>query len=326
MRSKKIYTICGRHEQSTGHMAEGYARATGLPGVVLVGSGAALTNTITPLQDALCDGTPMVVVCVDSPYGGRYHKHEDVDVLQLSESCTKWNMKVPNLESLSRTFEQALQIAKNGRPGPVLIYLPTYMTSVIHKLQSRTGIHEQRLSRSKSAILAPLNDTYQKLTKIANLVNIATKPVIFAGQGMMAHPEGRIILKNFADKTSIPVTTSLQGLGAFDETDEKALHMLGLYGTAYANMAVQNADLIIALGARFDDRVTGNITKFAPKAMAAGSQGRGGIVQFDIAPKNVNKVVKAHEFVYGDCATRLSELSSMVKTVPSRPEWFGIDN
>ncbi|KAK5445139.1 hypothetical protein LTS15_010230 [Exophiala xenobiotica] len=130
------------------------------------------------------------------------------------------------------------------------------------------------------------------------------------------------VLKDFAEKTAIPVTTSLQGLGAFDELDRKALHMLGMHGTAYANLAIQEADLIIALGARFDDRVTGNVAKFGPKALLAAAEGRRGIVHSDIAPKNIDKVVASVETVTGDCTVNLQRLSRLVNSVPDRPEWF----
>lgn len=134
------------------------------------------------------------------------------------------------------------------------------------------------------------------IQRVANLINIAKKPVIYAGQGVIALPAGPQLLKELADKSSIPVTTTLQGLGGFDELDEKSLYMLGMHGSPFANMAMQEADLIIALGARFDDRVTGNIAKFAPQAKAAAAEKRGGIVHFEIMPKNINKYVFSQFF------------------------------
>jgi acetolactate synthase-1/2/3 large subunit len=145
------------------------------------------------------------------------------------------------------------------------------------------------------------------INRVANLVNVAKKPILYVGQGLLARPDGPEILKEFADKACIPVTTTLQGLGGFDELDPKALHMLGMHGSAYANMAMQEADLIIAVGARFDDRVTLSIPKFAPQAKLAATEGRGGIVHFEIMPKNINKVVQANE---------------AVEAVSERPEWF----
>ena len=153
---------------------------------------------------------------------------------------------------------------------------------------------------------------------------MAKKPIVYAGQGVISQPEGPKLLKELADKASIPVTTTLQGLGGFDELDEKALHMLGMHGSAYANLAMQEADLIIALGARFDDRVTGSIIKFAPQAKAAAAEGRGGIVHFEIMPKNINKVVQATEAVEGDVVDNLALLLPQVKnkSMAERKEWF----
>jgi acetolactate synthase I/II/III large subunit len=160
------------------------------------------------------------------------------------------------------------------------------------------------------------------IQRSADLINIAKKPVIYAGQGIVSAPEGPALLKALADKANIPVTTTLQGLGGFDEQDDKSLHMLGMHGSAYANMAMQEADLIIALGARFDDRITGSVAKFGPAAKAAAAEGRGGIIHFEIMPKNINKVVQATQAVEGDVATNLSLLLPLVNEVPSRPEWF----
>lgn len=325
LRSNKSFTVLGRHEQGSGHMAEGYARATGKPGVVFVTSGSALTNLITPMQDALCDGTPMVVFCADASYAPEATRTQEVEVLSISESCTKWNMVVRSIEDLPRRIDEAFEIASSGRPGPVLVHIPQHFDSeVLRRPALSSSFLRQRIDQGRGSISkAKLsNQLDQNLYRVAHLVNIAKKPVLYVGQGMLGHPEGARVLKDFADKTSIPVTTSLQGLGVFDELDKKSLHMLGLHGSAYANLAIQEADLIIALGARFDDRVTGNITKFAPQTLVAAAEGRGGIVHFDIAPKNVNKVVLATETVKGDCTVKLAELSGLVDAVPERPEWF----
>ncbi|KAK7905502.1 hypothetical protein LTR67_000225 [Exophiala xenobiotica] len=315
LRSDKMQTILARHEQGTGHMAEGYARATGRPGIALTASGAAFTNMITPIQDALCDGTPMVIFCVQEPRGSALDPDEQVDVLNISESCTKWNVRVDSIEHLPRRITEAFQIATTGRPGPVLVLLPPHISLQTLQRPARfDSFLSQRLYPGGGSVGSGSrdNESNQTLHRIAQLVNTAKKPVLYVGQGMMGHPEGAKVLKEFADKTAIPVTTSLQGLGAFDELDRKALHMLGLHGTAYANLAIQEADLIIALGARFDDRVTGNVAKFGPKALLAAAEGRGGIVHFDIAPKNIDKVVASIETVTGDCTVNLQRLSRLV--------------
>jgi acetolactate synthase-1/2/3 large subunit len=160
------------------------------------------------------------------------------------------------------------------------------------------------------------------IKRVAKLVNMSKKPVIYAGQGVLGHPDGPKFLKELSEKSQIPVTTTLQGLGGFDEEDPKSLHMLGMHGSAYANMAMQEADLILALGARFDDRITGAVAKFAPQAKQAALEGRGGIVHFEVMPKNINKVVQATEAVEGDVTQNLGLLLPYLDTVASRPEWF----
>src|SRR5256714_1311105 len=212
-----------------------------------------------------------------------------------------------------------------GGPGPGPDNRPKYVTAGILR---RAIPMASTLPAHQSAATIAARDLAQHqldgaIGRVAALINIAKKPVIYAGQGVIGQPDGPRLLKELSDKAQIPLTTTLQGLGGFDELDPKSLHMLGMHGSAYANMAMQEADLIIALGARFDDRVTGNIAKFAPRAKAAAAEKRGGIVHFEIMPKNINKVVQATEAVEGDVSTNLGFLIPKVKQVSSRPEWFG---
>lgn len=323
--SKHFDFILPRHEQGAGHMAEGYARASGLPGVVLVTSGPGATNVITPMQDALSDGTPMVVFCGQVPTSAiGTDAFQEADVIGISRACTKWNVMVKNVAELPKRIKEAFEIATSGRPGPVLVDLPKDVQASIlqHAIPTASTLPSHPSAASMAAKELSKRQLESSIRRVANLINIAKKPVIYAGQGMIALPEGPALLKELADKASIPVTTTLQGLGGFDELDEKSLHMLGMHGSPYANMAMQEADLIIALGARFDDRVTGNIAKFAPQAKAAALENRGGIVHFEIMPKNINKVVQATEAVEGDVAENIALLIPHLKTTPSRPEWF----
>lgn len=327
--SKHFDFILPKHEQGAGHMAQGYARASGKPGVVLVTSGPGATNVITPLQDAFSDGTPMVVFCGQVPTTAiGSDAFQEADVVGISRACTKWNVMVKNVAELPKRINEAFQIATSGRPGPVLVDLPKDVTAGILRKAIPASSTTPLPSRPSAASRAAQDISRQQLTasikRVADLINIAKKPVIYAGQGVIALPEGPALLKELADKASIPVTTTLMGLGGYDELDEKALHMLGMHGSAYANMAMQEADLIIALGARFDDRVTLNITKFAPAARAAAAEKRGGIVHFDIMPKNINKVVQATEAVEGDVAGNLAHLVPMVekKSMSDRKDWF----
>ncbi|RPB00080.1 acetolactate synthase [Choiromyces venosus 120613-1] len=323
--SKHFRFILPRHEQGAGHMAQGYARASGKPGVVLVTSGPGATNVITPVQDALSDGTPLVVFCGQVPTSAiGTDAFQEADVIGISRACTKWNVMVKDVAELPRRINEAFEIATSGRPGPVLVDLPKDVTAGI--LRKAIPVASNLPSHPSAASLAAKDARKRHLDatveRVAKLVNMAKKPVIYAGQGVIERPEGPKLLKEFADKAKIPVTTTLQGLGGFDELDEKSLHMLGMHGSPYANLSMQEADLIIALGARFDDRVTGNIAKFAPQAKLAAAEGRGGIVHFEIMPKNINKVVQATEAVEGDVAENLALLIPKVNAVAERPEWF----
>ncbi len=326
--------ILPSHEQGAGHMAEGYARASGKPGVVLVTSGPGATNMITPMANALADGTPLVVFTgqVSTLVLGS-DAFQEVDILNISRSCTKWNAMVRDVADLPRLINMAFAIATSGRPGPVLIDLPKDITSgVLDRgipIESCYPITAQRNPIANDITMgtsAPL-DNAQLATSIkhaASLINTAKKPVIYAGYGIICSKGGPELLRSLASKASIPVTTTLQGLGAFDELDEKSLHMLGMHGAAYANMAMQEADLIIALGGRFDDRVTSSVSGFAPGARAAAAEGRGGIIHFEIMPRNINKVVQATVAVQGDISPNLARLLPLVeeRSISDRREWF----
>ena len=308
-------------------MAEGYARASGKCGVVLVTSGPGGTNTITPMQDALMDGTPMVVFCgqvVTSSIG--LDAFQEADMIGISRACTKWNVMVKNIAELPRRINEAFEIATSGRPGPVLVDLPKDVTA--GTLTRPIPVTSTLPTHPSAASVAARELTIKQLDgciqRSARLVNVAKKPVIYAGQGIVCSPEGPRLLKELSEKAQIPVTTTLQGLGGYDELDPKSLHMLGMHGSAYANMAMQEADLILALGARFDDRITGHVPRFAPQARKAAEEGRGGIIHFDILPKNINKVVQATEAAEGDVAANLALLLPYVdeKTPADRKEWF----
>ncbi|KAK4211263.1 thiamine diphosphate-binding protein [Rhypophila decipiens] len=319
--------ILPRHEQGAGHMAEGYARASGKPGVVLVTSGPGATNVITPMADALADGTPMVVFSgqvVTSAIGS--DAFQEADVIGISRACTKWNVMVKSVAELPRRINEAFEIATSGRPGPVLVDLPKDITAGVLRraIPTETAIPTIPSAASRAAIELSKKQLNDSLRRVADMIKIAKKPVIYAGQGVICSENGPALLKEFAEKVSMPVTTSLHGLGGFDELDPKSLHMLGMHGTAYANMAMQEADLIISLGARFDDRVTLSIPKFAPAAKAAAAEGRGGIVHFEIMPKNINKVIQATEAVEGDVAKNLALLMPMLesKSMADRKAWF----
>ncbi|MFW6060825.1 MAG: biosynthetic-type acetolactate synthase large subunit [Phycisphaeraceae bacterium] len=306
--------ILTRHEQGAGHMAEGYARATGKVGVVLVTSGPGATNTVTPLQDALMDGTPMIVFSGQVATGTiGTDAFQEADVTGITRPCTKWNVLVKNVRDLPRRINEAFHIATSGRPGPVLVDLPKDMTSSILREPVVAAPHLPGYHIREAG-------TSSEIERAAHMINQAERPVFYVGQGAVlagAHE----VLRQCAEQGNIPVTTTLHGLGAFDERDPKSLHMLGMHGSAYANWAMRDADVIIAVGARFDDRVTGNPAKFAPGARAAEREGRGGIIHFDIAPENINKAVPVTIGVEGDARKNLELLSPMLEH-RARAPWF----
>lgn len=323
--SKHFDFILPKHEQGAGHMAEGYARATGKTGVVLVTSGPGATNVITPMADALADGVPMVVFSgqVATTAIGT-DAFQEADVVGISRSCTKWNVMVKSVAELPRRINEAFEIATSGRPGPVLVDLPKDVTAaVLHTpIPTNTTIPSHALEDIAKHYM--LKTTEEQISKAAKLLNIAKKPVLFVGAGIVNNPDGPKLLKHLSEKAQIPVTTTIQALGSFDQRDEKSLDMLGMHGSAFANLAMQNADLIIALGARFDDRVTGALSKFAPNAKLAALQNRGGIIHFEISPKNINKVVQANIAVEGDVTTNLEKFLPLINPVEksARHSWF----
>lgn len=321
--SDKFRFVLPRHEQGAGHMAEGYARATGKPGVVLVTSGPGATNVVTPMQDALMDGVPLIVFTGQVPTTSiGTDAFQEADVVGISRPCTKWNVMVKNVAELPRRINEAFEIATTGRPGPVLVDLPKDVTASILReaIPVNTTLPSNALLQITKRFTTKFTD--EAIARAADLLNKAQRPIIYAGAGILNSPDGPALLKRLADKAVVPVTTTIQGLGAFDQRDEKSLDFLGMHGSAAANTAIQRADLILALGARFDDRVTGNVSLFAPAAKLAAAEGRGGIVHFEISPKNINKVVEATEAIEGDVARNLASFIPLVEEVEARPEWM----
>jgi len=299
--------ILNRHEQGAGHMAEGYARASGRVGVLLVTSGPGATNTVTALQDALMDGTPLIVFSGQVATGAiGTDAFQEADVTGITRSCTKWNVLVKDVRDLPRMINQAFHVATTGRPGPVLVDLPKDVTArkitqAVSDQPHLPGYYTRQLGLST------------EIDRAAEMINRAKRPVIYAGQGVIT-ADACDLLRQLAETGQIPVTTTLLGLGAFDERSALSLHMLGMHGTAYANWAMDQADCIIALGTRFDDRVTGDPRKFARGAREAERLGAGGIIHFDIAPENINKAVPVTLGIEGDAKRNLERLLPRIET------------
>ncbi|MBU4306092.1 MAG: biosynthetic-type acetolactate synthase large subunit [Candidatus Omnitrophica bacterium] len=296
--------ILVRHEQAAAHAADGYARATGKVGVCMATSGPGATNLVTGLATAHMDSVPMVAITgqVKTNLIGN-DAFQEADITGITRSITKHNYLVKNIAELAGVIKEAFHIASTGRPGPVLIDVPVD----VQMQETEYNYPEKVCMRSYNPTLVPHSG---QLKKAAKLIAKSRRPVIYAGGGVIisgAHDE----LLELAVKIKVPVTTTLMGLGAFPEDNELSLGMLGMHGTAYANHSIMESDLIIAVGARFDDRVTGRIDKFAPDAK---------IIHLDIDPTAISKNVHVHIPIVGDAKTGLSQLNRIVQP-PDTREW-----
>ena len=301
-----------RHEQAAVHAADGYARVTGNVGVCLVTSGPGATNAVTGVATAYMDSIPVVII------SGQVPTHligndafQEVDIVGITRPCTKHNYLVPSVEALPRILKEAFHIARSGRPGPVLVDIPKNVQ------QAATNFKPKQKVKLKS-----YNPTYKpnskQLRKVVDLIMAAKRPVIFAGGGVILS-KGAEALTRLARSARIPVTTSLMGLGAFPGSDPLSLGMIGMHGTYRANMSTGECDLLIGIGVRFDDRVTGKTDCFAAQAE---------IVHIDIDPTSIRKNVPVSIPVVGDCKTTLEVINSYLaeenldKLTASRGPWL----
>lgn len=302
---KDIRHILTRHEQGAAHAADGYARASGKVGVCTATSGPGATNLITGIANAHMDSIP--IICITGQVGtallGR-DSFQEADVTGITAPITKHNYLVRSVEEIPQVVKEAFYIASTGRPGPVVIDIckDAQMKKCVYK-------HPEKFDHPG------YNPTYaghpRQIKAAAKAIGEAKKPILYAGGGVIiagAHKE----LKELAEKCNIPVTTTLMGKGAFPETHELSLGMLGMHGTAYANFAVTECDLLIAVGARFDDRVTGHIERFAPNAKT---------IHIDIDPAEIGKNVRADIPTVGDVKNVLKELLNKVKPKEKHKAW-----
>ena len=293
---RKIRNILVRHEQGAIHAADGYARASGKVGVCLVTSGPGATNTVTGIANAFMDSIPVVVLTgqvATSLIGG--DAFQEVDITGITRPCTKHNFLVRRIEDLGRTVREAFYIAGSGRPGPVLIDIPKDVT--------RSLIDENDISWTSSLPNNGKKASIEKeCEKALSMIRKAEKPLIISGGGIML---GRAWdeLRTFVKALKIPITSTLMGLGAFPATDPHWLGMPGMHGTYYANMAISNCDLMIAIGMRFDDRVTSKLDAFAPHAK---------VIHIDIDPASIDKFVKTHLSIASDCKPVLQLLNKWI--------------
>src|SRR5882724_4502572 len=302
--------ILNRHEQGSGHCADGYARATGKPGVCIVTSGPGATNTVTPLATAQLDSIPILVFSgqVATKVIGN-DAFQEADVTGITRPCTKWNYLIKDVRELPRIINEAFLIATSGRPGPVLVDLPKDVTTGICPDEVDDTPRPHVVKKRANALGSPA--LTRQVQEAAELINRSERPVLYVGGGAIISNAAEV-LRKMAEKGNIPCTTTLLGLGAFDEHNERALYMLGMHGSAFANYAVQECDCLISVGARFDDRVTGNLATFAPKAK---------IIHIDIDPSSISKNVDVDVPVVGDARLSLEAMLEFIEH-RDRRDWF----
>ena len=304
-----IKHILVRHEQGAGHAAEGYARSSGKPGVVLVTSGPGATNVVTALTDAYMDSIPLVCI------SGQVPTHligtdafQECDTTGITRPCTKHNWLVKDIKELSKTLHEAFRVATTGRPGPVLVDIPK-------DIQFAKIKYTKPKKEKKSNGKLHNNFSQDEINELVDLIAKAKKPVVYTGGGVInSGPEASDSLREFVRMIGFPITSTLQGLGAFPGDDSQFIGMLGMHGTYEANNSMHDCDLLINIGARFDDRITGKIDEFSPKSKK---------VHIDIDPSSINKIIKVDLAIVGDVN---EVLKAAVKTISQKKNGFKNSN
>jgi len=296
---KKIRHFLVRHEQGAGHAAEGYARSSGKPGIVLVTSGPGVTNTVTALTDAYMDSIP--IVCIT----GQVPTHligtdafQECDTTGITRPCTKHNWLVQDVKDLSKIMHKAFEVATSGRPGPVLVDIPKDIQ--FNKTKYISYKNKKQLNSKKNNLF-----TQKDIEAATEYFKKSSKPVIYTGGGVVnSGPEASTLLRELVAITGFPITSTLQGLGCYPGEDNQFIGMLGMHGTFEANNAMHDCDLLINIGARFDDRITGKVDEFSPKSKK---------IHIDIDPSSINKNVKVDLPIVGDVARVLKALIKTFK-------------
>lgn len=292
---QKLNHILTRHEQGAAHAAEGYARSTGKVGVLTVTSGPGATNTITGLADAYLDSIPLVCI------SGQVATHiigtdgfQEADITGLTRSCTKYNYLVKDVNDLGRIIHEAFHIARSGRPGPVLIDIPKDIQNNIGIYDGKTEVNRKSYQLTKHT--KPIHP--DKVSEVVDLLEKAKRPIFYTGGGVInSGPKASELLTALVRETGYPITNTLMGLGGFPASDPHFLGMLGMHGTYEANMAMHDCDLMINIGARFDDRITGRVDAFSPGSKK---------IHVDIDDCSIDKIIKVDASIIGDAATALA--------------------
>ncbi len=307
-----IRHILVRHEQGAVHAAEGYARSTGKVGVALVTSGPGATNAVTGLTDALLDSIPIVVLSGQVPtFMIGSDAFQEADTVGITRPCTKHNWLAKDTATLAETIHTAFHVARTGRPGPVLVDIPK-------DVQFASAAYTE-IEKSDTSIYQPqTKGDINEINELVEAIAAAERPVFYTGGGVInSGPKASALLRELVEATGIPITSTLMGLGAYPASGENWLGMLGMHGLYEANMAMHDCDLMINIGARFDDRITGLISAFSPNSIKA---------HIDIDPSSINKVIKADIPIVGDVASVLSDLLKVWKAQGRRVNREAIAN
>ncbi|MGB6118867.1 MAG: acetolactate synthase 3 large subunit [Mesorhizobium sp.] len=289
-----VQHILVRHEQGAGHAAEGYARSTGKPGVLLVTSGPGATNAVTPLQDALMDSIPLVCITGQVPTSliGS-DAFQECDTVGITRPCTKHNWLVKDVNELAAILHEAFHVATTGRPGPVVVDIPK-------DVQFATGIYTPPQTAPRPSYQPKVQGDLEKVKAAVELMKGAKRPIIYSGGGVInSGREASQLLRELVDLTGFPITSTLMGLGAYPASGKNWLGMLGMHGTYEANMAMHDCDVMLCLGARFDDRITGRLNAFSPNSKK---------IHIDIDPSSINKNVPVDIGIIGDVGHVLEDM------------------
>ncbi len=307
----KIRHLLVRHEQGAGHAAEGYARSTGKVGVLLVTSGPGATNTVTALQDALMDSIPIVCITgqVPTPLIGS-DAFQECDTVGITRPCTKHNWLVQDVNDLARILHEAFYVAKSGRPGPVVVDIPK-------DVQFATGIYTPPIKVEHKTYRPRVSGDLNKIREAVDLMASAKRPVIYSGGGVVnSGLEASHLLRELVEQTGFPITSTLMGLGAYPASGKNWLGMLGMHGTYEANLAMHDCDVMLCIGARFDDRITGRLDAFSPNSKK---------IHIDIDPSSINKIVHVDVPIIGDVAHVLEDMVRLWRAHSTRPNAADLD-
>jgi acetolactate synthase-1/2/3 large subunit len=308
---EQVKHVLVRHEQGAVHAAEGYARSSGKVGCVLVTSGPGATNAVTGLTDAMMDSIPLVCITGQVPthlIGS--DAFQECDTVGITRHCTKHNYLVKRIEDLPRILHEAFYVASNGRPGPVVVDIPK-------DIQFSKGSYARPMSNGHKTYRPTVKGDIDKIRAAVELMASAKRPVFYTGGGVInAGPAASALLRELVRLTGYPITSTLMGLGAYPAADPQWLGMLGMHGTYEANMSMHDCDVMICIGARFDDRITGRLDAFSPKSKK---------IHVDIDPSSINKNVRAHIGIVGDCGHVLEDMVRLWRSMSPQVDRKALD-